>query len=284
MCEKNSAWLCGQMEADMFNLLRMDLYRMKRSKSVYVCLGILLMAIVATLCMIWLVATPRGQQVAVRVGMFTAEDLAEEKDIMVGVDTLVMTRQTGLDGGMYNLVFGIWVMLFVCMDYQSGFIKNVLAAHQNRWNYVVSKLVTAGIVSFCYLTAQYVLVLIMNRLLGNMVPCSPFGDVLFYLTWAWLLTVAFAALTILVCVFTRSVAAGALTVVLLGTGMVQGPLYALLDMVHTGGWLKYTIYHTLDRGPNHYAVPADLYVYGVGVGFLALYAVLAGIALRKQDM
>ena len=277
-------WMCRRMEVIMFNLLRMDLYRMKRGKSVYVCLGILLMGIVATLSLIWLVATPQGQQVAVNIGMFTSEDLAEVPDTMAGVDTLVMLRQTSLDGGVYNLVFGIWVMLFVCMDYQSGFIKNVMAVHQNRWNYVVSKIVTAGIVSFCYLIAQYVLVLIMNRLLGNMAPCSPFGDVLFYLTWAWLLTVAFAALTILVCVWTRSVAAGTLTAVLLGTGTVQGPLYALLNMVHAGGWMKYTIYHTLDLGPNHYAAPADLYVYVVGVGFLVLYAVVAGIVLRKQDI
>ena len=107
---------------------------------------------------------------------------------------------------------------------------------------------------------------------------------LFYLTWAWLLTVAFAALTILVCVWTRSVAAGALTAVLLGTGAVQGPLYAILNMLHVGGWLKYTIYHTLDQGPNHYAAPRDLYVYAVGAGFLALYIAAAGMVLKKQDI
>ena len=292
MCEKG-ARLCGQMEVNMFNLLRMDLYRMKRGKSVYVCLGVMLIMIVFTLSMIWLVATPQGKQAAVQLGIFPAEEQAEEggfqtivadDDVMAGVDTLVMLRQTSMDGGVYNLVFGIWVMLFVCADYQSGFIKNVMAAHQNRWKYVVSKIVTAGIVSLFYLIAQYVFVLIMNRLLGNMAPCAPFGDVFFYLTWAWLLTVAFAALTILVCVWTRSVAAGTLTAVLLGSGTVQGPLYMLLNMVHAGGWMKYTIYYTLDLGPNHYAVPADLYVYAVGVGFLVLYAAVAGVVLKKQDI
>lgn len=272
----------------MFSLLRMDLYRMRRGKSVYLCLGILLIMTAFTMCMLWLVGTAQGQEAAVRIGMFTEEDLAqlqsEEGDVLAGVDTLVMLRGTGMDGGGYNLVFGIWVMLFVCMDYQSGFIKNVMTVHQNRWNYVASKVATAGIVSFCYLAALYAVVLLMNKILGDMVPCAALGDVLFYLTWAWLLTVAFAALTILVCVWTRSVAAGALTAVLLGTGMVQGPLYALLNMVHAGGWMKYTIYHTLDLGPNHYAAPADLYVYAVGAGFLILYAAVAGVILKKQDI
>lgn len=268
----------------MFSLLRMDLYRMIRSKSVYVCMGILLLMIMASLGLVWLVGTPQGQEVAMRIGLFTAEDLADETDTMAGVDTLIMLRQSSMDGGVYNLIFGIWVMLFVCMDYQSGFIKNVMAVHQNRWNYVAAKIATAGIVSLLYLPAQYLVVLMMNRLLGDMAPCSPLGDVLFYLSWAWLLTVAFAALVILVCVWTRSVAAGALTAVLLGSGMVQGPMYALLSMVKMGDWMKYTIYHALDQGPNRFTAPSDLYVYAVGAGFLALYMAAAGILLKKQDI
>ena len=31
---------------------------------------------------------------------------------------------------------------------------------------------------------------------------------------------------------------------------MQGPMYALLNMVHMGGWMKYTIYHSLDQGPS----------------------------------
>ena len=243
----------------MFSLLRMDLYRMIRSKSVYVCMGILLLMIMASLGLVWLVGTPQGQEVAMRIGLFTAADLADETDTMAGVDTLIMLRQSSMDGGVYNLIFGIWVMLFVCMDYQSGFIKNVMAVHQNRWNYLCSKVITVA-------------------------PCSSLGDVLFYLSWAWLLTVAFAALVILVCVWTRSVAAGALTAVLLGSGMVQGPMYALLSMVKMGDWMKYTIYHALDQGPNRFTAPSDLYVYAVGAGFLALYMAAAGILLKKQDI
>ncbi|MDE7225174.1 MAG: ABC transporter permease, partial [Acetatifactor sp.] len=65
---------------------------------------------------------------------------------------------------------------------------------------------------------------------------------------------------------------------------VQGPLYALLNMIHMGDWMKYTIYHTLDLGPAHYAAPADLYVYVVGAGFLILYTIVSGIILKKQDI
>ena len=268
----------------MFNLLRMDLYRAIRSKSVYVCFGILLIAAVTTFGLLWLMATPQGQETAVRIGMLSAADLPEASSVLDGVDALIMFRQICLDGGMYDLILGIWVMLFVCLDFQSGFIKNVMALYQNRWNYIGSKLVTAGIVNLCYLVLHLLSALLLNRLFGNMVPDTKLEDIVFYLSWAWLLTTAFAALIILICVLTRSVAAGALAAVLLGGGAVVMPLYSILDMFHAGEWLKHTIYLTLAMGPGHYASIQDLHVYAAGAGFLILYTVIAGIVLKRQDI
>lgn len=268
----------------MFNLLRMDLYRVKTSKSVYVCFGILLIATVMVFGLLWLMATPQGQEWSVRMTMITVEDVTGSADILAGVDFLIFFRQICLDGGMYNLIFGIWVMMFVCMDFQSGFIKNVMALHQNRWNYIGSKIVTAGIVDFCYLVLHLLFALLMNRLFGNMVPYTGWGDIVFYLTWAWLVTMAFSALIILICVLTRSVAAGSVAAVLLGGGMVVSILYSILNTFHMGEWLEYTIYLTLAMGPDRYAGIRDLYVYVVGAGFLILYTVAAGIVLKKQDI
>lgn len=268
----------------MFNLLRMDLYRAKRSKSLYVCFGILLIATVVIFGMVWLMGTPRGQETAIRIGMISADELQDASSILDGVDSLLMFRQTCLDGGMYNLIFGIWVMLFVCMDFQSGFIKNVMALYQNRWNYIGSKLLTAGLVNFCFLVLHLLFTLLMNKLFGNMVPDAKWEDIAFYLSWTWLLTTAFAALLIMICVLTRSVAAGALAAVLLGGGAVVMPLYSILDMFHAGEWLKHTIYLTLSMGPGHCASIQDLYVYATGAGFLLLYTIIAGIVLKRQDI
>ena len=51
----------------MFNLLRMDLYRLRRSRSVYVCFGLLLAASVVVFVMLWLLAAPQGQEHALRI-------------------------------------------------------------------------------------------------------------------------------------------------------------------------------------------------------------------------
>lgn len=268
----------------MFNLLRMDLYRVKRSRSVYVCFGLLLIATVLVFWILWLTSIPAGQETAVRIGMLAPEELEESSRILEGVDFLIFFRQVCLDGGMYNVIFGIWVMLFVCMDFQSGFIKNIMSLHQNRWNYILSKLMTAGIVNFCYLVLHLLFTLMMNRLFHDMVPYTQWKDVLFYMSWAWLVTTAFSALILLICILTRSVAAGSAAAVLLGGGVAVMTVYGILDVFHIGEWLKYSIYLTLGMGPNQYSSMRDLYVYAVGAGFLVLYTVLAGMFLRKQDI
>lgn len=268
----------------MFNLLSMDLYRVKRSKSVYICFGMLLLATVLVYGMMWLLETPQGQEISLRIGMITPEEAAETESILDGIDSLGFFRQICLDGGMYNVIFGIWVMLFICADFQSGFIKNIMALHQNRWNYIGSKVMTAWIVDGCYLALHLIFALLMNRVFGDLVPYAGWKAILFYLSWVWFVTTAFASLIILICVLSRSVAAGSLAAVLLGGGPVVMALYRILGMFHIGGWLEYSIYMTCAMGPDSYQSVKDLYVYAVGAGFLVLYTVVTGFALKKQDI
>ena len=268
----------------MFNLLRMDLYRMKRSRSVYICLGLLLLASLSVIVLNWLLATPQGQVTAIRIMMLTAEESQDFLSMLGDTDTLEMFRQISLDGGAYSTIFGICVLLFVCMDYHSGFMKNIMAVNQNRWGYVGSKLLAAGLLNILYLVSNYLFVVMLNGLLGNMLPWAALGDVLFYMAWAWLVTTAFAGLLLFVCVWTRSTAAGVLAAVLLGSGTIVSLLQYILSLFHAGDWVKYSIYMTLYMGPTRYTSLQDLKVFAVGAGFLALYSLLSGIVLSRQDI
>ena len=268
----------------MFNLLRMDLYRIRKSISVYVCFGLMLAMCVMAVALIWLMMTPEGQKTSVRITMITLEESKNAAQMLEDIDFVTFFRQIGMNGGMYSILLGIWLMLFLCSDYQSGFIKNIMALHQNRWSYIGSKLIAAAIVNFLYLSLQFLFVLLLNEICGRMVPYTAFGDVIFYLSWSWLLTTAYCALILLLCVLTRSVAVGALSVVLLGGGLLIMPLYGILNLFHAADWLKYSMYLSLSEGPNQYASLPDLSVYAVGIGFLVLYTILSGIALKKQDI
>lgn len=269
----------------MFNLLRMDLYRMIRSKALYFCLAFLLVTIFLCYGIVFLTGTPEGRELAPKIGMGAlTEGEPEEADILEGMTVIEMIRQSFMDGGSYSLVLGIVTALFVCMDFQSGFVKNIMTLHRKRWKYIGSKLMTIGIVNFFCLIICFGFGLVMNLLFHRMVPLGKGMDLVFYLTWAWFVMNAFAALIILVCILTRSIAAGIAASILLGSGLVLYPVYGLTNLFGLGGWFHYTIYYNISTGPSGYRTITDLRALVIGIIFLVLYGFLSMTALSKQDI
>lgn len=282
----------------MFNLLRMDLYRMKRSKFVYVCFASLLFVIAVCYVMVYLVSTPKGREIGSKIGMMVATEGSDEGSIVL-VDTgdaaeldslledenlLGMYRESNMNGGMYHVIFGIAVALLVCGDYQGGFIKNIMALHKARWTYIGSKLMAAGILNFLYLILSFGFNMLMNLLFGNMVPAAPLGEVAFYLAWAWLVSMAFGALIILLCVASRSTTIGVTGSVLLGSGLVVMLVSSITNQFNLSGWLEYTLYYNITYGPSAYASVADLRPAATGLVFLVIYAIVSCMSLIRQDI
>ena len=271
----------------MLNLVRMDFYRLIRSKSFYACLAFLLTTIFMCYGIIFIVGTPEGQQLAPKIGMsmlVDAEDSENSESVLEGVDFISMLRQSCTDGGAYHLTFGIMVAIFICMDFQSGFIKNIMSMHRKRWKYVISKLLTIGIADFSYLVICFAFAALMNLLFHNLVPFGRGQDVLFYLSWVWLVTMAFAALIIMLCVISKNMAVGVTMAVLLGSGLILLPLVGITSWFNADGWFHYTIYYNISYGPSSYSVPADLKVFAIGAVFLAIYSIIAVIVSAKRDV
>ena len=282
----------------MFNLLRMDLYRMKRSKFVYVCFACLLFVIALCYVMVYLVSTPKGRELGAKIGMVVVtedsdgaaivlEDTGDDDELgslLEDENLLGMYRESNMDGGMYHVIFGIAVALLVCGDYQGGFIKNIMALHKARWTYIGSKLMAAGILNFLYLILSYGFNMLMNLLFGNMVPAAPLGEVAFYLAWAWLVSMAFGSLVILLCVASRSTTIGVTGSVLLGSGLVVMLVSSITNQFNLSGWLEYTLYYNISYGSSAYVSAADLRPAAVGLVFLIIYAIVSCISLAKQDI
>lgn len=282
----------------MFNLLRMDLYRLKRSKSVYVCFASMLAGIFLCYLMIYLLGTPEGQKTAEKIGMLPEQGLEEQsvtnveivtmleegEELLEGINLLDMFRESYMDGGMYNVLFGLAVALFVCADYKGGAMKNIMSLHRNRWPYIGSKLISAGILNILYLVLGFTFNCLMNLMFGRMVPSVSWSSVLFYLSWVWLVSMAFAAMIIALCALSRSTTVGVLGAVLGGSGLIVVLVSKFMSFFHLDGWMKYTIYYTVLSGPSTYTSPADLRCVALGLIFLVLYTVVAVAALIKQDI
>ena len=268
----------------MLNLLRMDPYRMRKGKAAYICLGIILATIALVYFLLFLMLTPTGQAAASRLGMMDFVEMEEAKALFREINLLLVFRQSNMDGGFFALVLTIYFTIFVCADFKNGFIKNIMSVHVNRWKYIGSKILSFAILDIIYLAASYLFTFLVNLLMGGNIPVTGFSSVLFFLAQAWVLTMAMLALVLLVCMLTRSIAAGILAAVLVSSGVIVTLLNALLGLFHVNGWLKYTLYFSLQDAPEVYQSPADLAGFAVGIVFLIVYMVIAGTALSKKDI
>ncbi len=267
----------------MFNMFRMDIYRLIRSRFVYVCLALIIGMQALSYLMIYMVGTEEGREAATQAGMIVTVD-GEEEIVLEGVDSLVMYRQALMDGGAYATIFGIASVLFLCSDFQGGFLKNIMTQHRQRWKYIGSKLIALGSLNLIYLLLSVGANYLLNLLWKGLVPSVPLSAFPFYLMWIWLVTMAFGAMTIMVSVFTRSTVAGVLTAVFMCSGLLMLPLSALMEHFNLGGWMKYTLYYNMAYGPSTYSTAADLLGAAVGLGFLAVYGTAAAVALTMQDI
>lgn len=268
----------------MLNLLRMDLYRLRKSKAVYICLGILLASIALVFLLLFLLLTPDGQAIAGKLGMLDYTDVQEAAEIFNDLSLLLVFRQSCMDGGSFAVITSILFAIFVCTDFKNGFIKNILSVHVSRWKYIGSKLLAFAVVDAAYLAAAYLFTILINLLTGGNVPYTGFSSVLLYLLQAWVITTAMFGLVLMVCMLTRSAAAGILTSVVLGSGLIVTILDVILGFFGRNGWLGHTLYMSLRDAPYAYQPQDALKGLLTGAVFLMIYTVIAAAALHKKDI
>ena len=230
--------------------------------------------------MVWLESTPQGRETAMKLGMVEIE-----ADSWPQYDTISMFQEgKRLVLIILLSILGIVIALFVCVDFGSGFIKNIMSLHRQRWKYIGSKLLTAGILSFFYIILQYGFSLLLNQYFDRIAAPAALTDILFYLPKAWFLTVAFASLVILVCVLARSIAIGILGVIAFSSGLLVQMLSFITGLFGINKWTEYTLYYSLTYAPTGYTGIGDLKGVLIGFVFLSVYSFLAMVSLSRRDI
>ena len=209
----------------MFNMLRMDLRRLFKSRSFKI---ILLVTAALILMVSLLTAVVSDPEALDDMGAHGAEideidrKMSEEIRNMTQLD---LAHET-LGGGFLLIIVGIGVTLFASHDFSSGFVKNICCAQPRRAIYVLSKVLTAGVYSGILTILGITLVLLAPHLYGMHLLPSTIFDILQYTFWMWLPHWAFALMALALVLLTRNttlgiilslVAGGGLTAVLVGT-------------------------------------------------------------------
>ena len=217
----------------MFNLFRMDLRRLFKTRSFYIILAVTAAFLVMMVAMLSAVTSPEKldalQSTGVVVTVGDNSEMIEELRSMSQLEFLCEC----LGSGFLLMLACIGVTLFVNGDFSSGCIKNICFARPRRWEYVLSKIFIAGFYSAVITILGVLVSLVCPILTGLRLETSSFAEILQYVFWMWLPTWAFSLLGLTLVLLTRSSTLGVIMAVIAGGGLVAALLQNLCQRF---GW------------------------------------------------
>lgn len=268
----------------MFNLLKMDVRRLFRSRSFYIILGVTTVLILMLFFLIAMVSDPEMLD-----GMGAQGAEIDEVDLRMSEEIRNMTHldlvHETLGSGFLLIIIGIGVTLFANSDFSSGFVKNICCAQPLRVNYVLSKALAVGVYSGVVTTLGVVLSLLAPYLYGMHPLSNAIPNILQYIFWMWLPHWAFALMTLALVLLTRNttlgivlslVAGGGLTPVLLGT------LGKILNWPPLERYLLASVVNGVYLPQNGITQVGVILV--CTIGWMVVYGIGCLLAMEKRDI
>jgi len=201
----------------MFNLIKMDLYRLFKTKSFYI-IGIILAAFV------FMVMYSLSSSDAQFIEDFYGYNLQE----MQFIDLLYQTFMNG----MVPMVIGIGAAIFICVDYSSGYIKNIASSVKQRATIALSKFIVSTFGVILYFILMILLTYILGILFLGSVAIGDVSLLVRYVSLDVFLVITFIALVLLAANYFRSSAASItlIVVVMMATQLVYSAIDHFLEI------------------------------------------------------
>ncbi len=268
----------------MFNMLYMDLRRLFKTRSFYIILGVTAALLLAVILLAAAMSNPNTLDAMQSQGA----DI-DETDRQMSAEIRNMTQLEFMDecigSGLLLVMVGLGMTLFAYGDFSSGYMKNICFARPRRWEYVLSKILLAGVYSGVF-TIMGVLISLIGPLLFGLHPAaSPIARILEYAFSHWLPCWAFGLMGLALVTLTRSSALGLVLTVLAGSGLTA-QLLALA--CHALRWPDVWQY-LLSSVVQSQCVPMldagqMAMILGCSAGWAAVYALGSLFAMEKRDI
>lgn len=267
----------------MLNLIKMNLYRVMRTKCTWILL--LLTAVICFLSIYLSYVDPNVQEFeSGGSGVLSqAGESGEEAEILIP-RMICEELQSG-----YVLIFlSIFVVLYFHGEETSGFIKNLAGRAGLRWQMYLAKYAAVLVFILLGTLVQIVFTTVAARIMvpGAEAGFSILGQTCLYMAVMLVLEAAFAAGAAFLVTLTRNSVISITASILLGGGMGWMITQLLISRLT---WLpehleKYQVVY--QTGTLFYDSGSSLMAFGAAVGavWLVLYSVLGGVLTEKRDM
>lgn len=268
----------------MFELIRMDLRRMVRGRTMWTTLAVMLLITFVVYIFITLVSSPEGLAMMYGQG---AEVTADDYQEITQIRSMTMQQflySALLGGGGYLVCVEIGIGVFMNADFSSGFAKNIFSLLGGRWRYAVARGVSMLVFSLVMISGYAGSAALLQPLTifstrgGNWLS---WGQMM--VCWAVIGWAAGMFIQLVVLLF-RSTGVLVGAAFLFGSGGVTLALGLLLEKIWGLNLAQFTLFGATQVSTLDFQPQAFVQVLLTGLAWGAGYLVLQVLVLEKRDI
>lgn len=285
----------------MFNMIKAETKRLFKSKSFLVAIGIYLF-----ICAFCLYASISVQSQSIdSLAPKESINSTQENGVVFSISIDTNKFEEGMNDGMNStestlpmslneivknlsisvgvLVFGIYLISFICNEYSSGYIKNTVMLEDGRSSVIISKLAISAIISLLVIIFNYIACAIIGKIfLDNFIIESP-KKLISFACIIFILSLAIYSLVIFICTVTTNKAISIVTFFLIATGIITPLLIKIFGLLHIPSAINYTLTYFFNASPNICSYFAIRILY-MSIIYILVYNIFSVIILKKRDI
>lgn len=281
----------------MLNLIKMDLYRMFRTKSLYVIWIVLAAALLFTT-----ILCKTDYEILNEADAVQQEQVAEltTENINVGMMVTLPTepgeKVTVFDiffgnsqGKFYALFLVIFAVLFSTADISSGYIKNIGGQVQSRGALVISRAIALAVFTIMTLAGVFVFQAVANGIIFGYLEWGDARAILLYFATEMVLHYALVLICMTIAVTLKNNVISMVIAVCL-TMNVMTIVYGLVNNaiqkmgIQNFQIYEYTITGKLSLLPMNPGGKECLAAFGVALAFIVATIVAGSVVFQKRDI
>ena len=266
----------------MFNILRMDLRRLFKSRSFYMILGITALLLIMVTVMARSLSDPETLAAMEEQGAEIDESDRMMSEYIQNMSQLDFMHES-LGSGFLLVMAGIGMTLFTGGDFSSGYVKNICFVRPRCRDYVLSKLLLAGVYSGVLTVLSILMALLGPILAGLRLAASPLPQLLWYAALLWLPCWAFSLMALALVLLTRTTTLGIIMSLVSGarlTAVLVGTLGGQLGLPPVERYFLSSVVQDL-CSPQAGAAAVIL---ACAAGWGVLYAGVSLAVMKKRDI
>lgn len=220
----------------MISLFKMDLLRLYKSRSFYACIFAFLFLF--AICVYSQAASQEEQH------FLNAVDQQHQIGLYTSIDAWIHTPTELISAFAFKfaaLIFGIYITLYVCSEFHSGFIKTTCMLAPSRWMISLSKLLIATVISVLMMGIAIVAAMLYGTLWISGFTIGDLQNLISFACLGSLLHLAFFSFLIFIATLTKNKTIGIILVFLMVSGFLVFGVSSILQLLHVETILQYSI-------------------------------------------